>query len=50
MDEINNDIDVTEMVNDLLEVIAELFPEAYQKSKEAQLRREMGKVIKDYID
>lgn len=44
------DIDTTEMINDLIEAVAEIFPEAHQKGKEAFLRIEFLKIIREYVE
>jgi hypothetical protein len=43
-------IDYTDVVNDLLEAVAEVFPEAYQKSKEAIFRRSFESILKEYFE
>ncbi len=46
----HDEIDIPEMINDLLEAVADVFPEAYQKSKEALLRTGFMRVIKEHIE
>ncbi len=46
----NDNIDTTDLLNDLIDAVAELFPEVYQKSKEAIIRDEFAKILKSYLE